>query len=203
MTFVKRIAVETALGAAVLIGASLSGPPAQAGYIVTLTQQGTSVVAAGSGSLDLTDLSLFVNGALFAPEIAPRIGLIVTGPTGVPGSTYMGYTGPTSFGSGGGSLTSSGSGDIVGINFFGTELEVPLGYISGDPLSDVSTYDNATFASLGVTPGTYVWTWGTGADADSFTVQIAVPEPSGLLLLGAGVAALLLMSAHRRGLPKI
>jgi hypothetical protein len=44
-----------------------------------------------------------------------------------------------------------------------------------------------------LTPGTYVYTWGTGAHADSFTVQIgptAAPEPASLTLLGIGVASL-------------
>jgi hypothetical protein len=57
-----------------------------------LQQVGANVVATGSGTLDLTGLSFFGNGALFAPSIVPRIGLILTGPT-VPGSTYEGYTG--------------------------------------------------------------------------------------------------------------
>jgi hypothetical protein len=51
-----------------------------------------------------------------------------------------------------------------------------------------------------VTPGTYVWTWGSGANADSFTLDIeatAVPEPSGLLLFGGGLAALLLWRTAR------
>jgi hypothetical protein len=65
--------------------------------------------------------------------------------------------------------------------------------MSGDPLSDTSTYDNATFASLGATPGTYTWTWGSGAHADSFTLQIgaaAVPEPSTWAMMLLGFAGL-------------
>ena len=51
-------------------------------------------------------------------------------------------------------------------------LFVPSGYLSGNPLSGTSTYNNATFASLGVTPGTYVWTWGAGGANQNFTLII-------------------------------
>jgi MYXO-CTERM domain-containing protein len=68
-------------------------------------------------------------------------------------------------------------------------------------LSDTSTYDNANFATLGATFRTYVWTWGTGAHADSFTLNItatAVLEPSGLAQLGVGLAGLALAGIWRR-----
>jgi hypothetical protein len=60
------------------------------------------------------------------------------------------------------------------------------------------TFDNATFASLGVTPGTYEWTWGAGAN-QNFTLQIgAVPDGgSTVSLLGC---ALLGLAALRRKL---
>ena len=45
-----------------------------------------------------------------------------------------------------------------------------MGYVSGAALSNSTTYNNVTFASLGVTPGTYVWTWGTGAN-QNFTLR--------------------------------
>jgi hypothetical protein len=85
---------------------------------------------------------------------------------------------------------------MVGIDATDVLLDVPRGYVSGSPLMDTSTYDDATFASLGVTPGTFVWTWGSGANAGSFTLHAgaaAVPEPAtlGLMvlgLLGAGFA---------------
>ena len=48
---------------------------------------------------------------------------------------------------------------------------MPQGYISGAALSDSMTFNNATFASLGVTPGTYVWTWGTGLPNQNFTLH--------------------------------
>jgi hypothetical protein len=46
-----------ALGAAVAIGLGLSVIPAQAAFVVTLAQEADDVVATGSGTLDLTDLS--------------------------------------------------------------------------------------------------------------------------------------------------
>jgi hypothetical protein len=62
---------------------------------------------------------------------------------------------------------------MVGINggIFGTALIVPTGYVSGNPLSDRATYSGATLANLHVTPGTYVWKWGTGAN-QNFTLKI-------------------------------
>jgi hypothetical protein len=74
------------------------------------------------------------------------------------------------------------SGDFVGITqSMGGLLFVPQGYASGAALSDSMTFNNATFASLGVTPGTYVWTWGTGAD-QRFTLQIgSVGVPGSLM----------------------
>ena len=41
---------------------------------------------------------------------------------------------------------------------------MPEGYVSGNPLSDSMTFNNATFFSLGVRQGTFVWSWGTGAN---------------------------------------
>ena len=170
------------------------GPSAQAGYIVTVTQVGPNVVATGSGLIDLAGLSFFSNAVQSGVGINPSIGGISTGPTSLsPISLYTGISGPTSFGSGGGTAASSGSGDVVGMereepaDFF--VLAVPRGYTSDSPLSDSSTYDGETFSSLGVTPGTFEWTWGTGPN-QNFTIKIgtaAVPESGstlGLLLIG-------------------
>ena len=75
-----------------------------------------------------------------------------------------------------------GGGNMVGIaaassfEFEGVHLSVPSGYVSGTFLSDSATYSGKTLANLGVTSGTYVWTWGNGAN-QNFTLQIPVPPP--------------------------
>jgi hypothetical protein len=166
---IKRLS-GAALSAAVAIGLGLSVLPASAAYVVTLTQEGKDVVATGSGSIDLKDLGFDVTGDA-GGGLEPASGTIVTGPeTFPPTDFYKGFAGPTSFGSGGSTLASSGSGDVVGIAPSRSPvIIVPSGYVSRNPLSDTSTYDNTNFAKLGVTPGVYTWTWGSGTNADSFT----------------------------------
>ena len=168
---------------AIVLAWLVSVRPAQAGYTVTLQQVGPNVVATGSGPLDLTGLFLVGTGHFCCenPEIHPSV-IIRTGATSSSVDMYYRVSnGLGSFGSGSDTAASSGSGDMVGVAtvVFGNRLailSVPTGYVSGTPLSDSATYNNATLASLGVTPGTYVWTWGTGAN-QNFTLQIPPTLP--------------------------
>jgi hypothetical protein len=166
-------------------------PRAEAAFIATIEQSGSDVVVSGGGSFDLSGLAFADTGGTTA-GIYPAVSVISIGPAGsVPTDIYRGsISGPSNFGSGGIVVPGSGgSGDRAGLQLnFG--LSVPQGYVSGGPLLDTSTYDNATFASLGLTPGTYAWTWGSGANADSFTLEIEAPEPASLGLLATGLAGL-------------
>src|SRR6266576_6039781 len=143
-------------------------------YSVTLEQVGSDVVATGSGPLDLTGLTLVVTYASLPAQIFPDLGQIVTGSGGATDGYQGSISGPTSFGGVFFTFASSGSGDSVGIFRDTSTLLVPSGYVSGTALSDSATYSNATFASLGVTPGTYVWTWGAGAN-QNFTLDVVAP----------------------------
>jgi len=192
MTFVKRMAVGTA---AMLIG--LSAPSAQAGYVVDLTQQGSNVVATGRGPIDLAGLSFYASCTCMA-GLGPGFG---TGPINAIGTgalvevddAYSGFTGPTSFGFGSFVYPNSGSGDLVILDETVGVLDVPAAYVSGSALTSTSTYDGATLTSLGVTPGTYKWTWGTGPN-QNFTLVIgttgAVPEVSTWAMMLLGFAGL-------------
>jgi hypothetical protein len=153
-----------------------------------------NVVATGGGAIDLTGLGLAqITGN--SSKMLPNDAFLLTGPTSPPATidVYGSVTGPSNFGPGSNvTLASSGIGDLVGVNistgFLARDvLVVPHSYTSGAVLTDSSTYDNATFASLGVTPGTYVWTWGAGAD-QRFTLKVGgVPGPT----IGAGLPGLI------------
>ena len=162
-------------------------------YSVTLEQVGSDVVATGSGPLDLTGLTLVVTYASLPAQIFPVLGQIVTGSGGATDGYQGSISGPTSFGGVFFTFASSGSGDSVGIFRDTSTLLVPSGYVSGNALSDSATYNNATFASLGVTPGTYVWTWGAGANQNFTLVIGAAGVPDGgttVSLLGFGLLGL-------------
>ncbi len=161
--------------------------------VIDFTEVGGNVVVTASGEIDLTGLSY--QYSTYAPtEIVPSEATVLIGTASGAVDVYTGISGPTPFGTGGTTAASSGSGGTFGIN--DTVLDLPGGYVSGTSLSSSSTFDGATFASLGLTPGTYVYTWG---DPNTLTINVAsgVPEPStwAMLLLGfAGISFL----AYRR-----
>lgn len=181
-----------ALAAALLLapGAAQATP-----YIVKLVQQGSNVIAVGNGSLDLTGLVDEFNSPAIGPLMHPDTPLFIeTGPGSVEIDFYGGsISGPSSFGPGGNTSATGGSQDEVALQTGGAiaGVAVPHGYSSGSTLSSTAVWDNATFASLGVTPGTYVWTWGSGAADESFTIMIggtiSAPEPAALGMFGLGV----------------
>ena len=178
-----------------LLGAAGLVRPAAAMFIADITQQGANVVATGSGTIDLTALT-FCCGSNPPPDINAQLGRLSLG-NGLAGAAWTGGTfhGPINFGGGALFLATSGTGDHVEVAATNSLIAVPTGYVSGAALSDSATWDNATISSLGLTPGTYTWAWGSGDHADSFVIDIeapapAVPEPASLALLATAVLGL-------------
>jgi PEP-CTERM motif len=180
---------------------------ARAEFIVTFSQQGNNVVATGSGSLNLTALR-FAGEVTLLPGVTPSLGTTGVGPISQV-DLYSVPSSPPTFGTGGAILANSGTGSTVGNINISNELfiNVPVGYLSGSSLSGSSTYDNTTISTLGMTPGTYTWTWGSAANgtADDLKIVIpsashpsAAPEPASLTMLGIGALGLLGYGWRRR-----
>ena len=173
----------------------------RAGIILTATEVGSDVIISGGGTANLSDLTLNITGT-GQPAVVPNIGVVGVGVASPSVEGYEALSGPGSFGPGGQSLATSGTGDLFGIStdFSSLLMVVPANYVSGTALSGTATFVNASFASLGMTPGTYVWTWGSGVNADSFTLNIGsvVPEPSSLTLMGIAVLCGLCSQIRRR-----
>jgi hypothetical protein len=129
----------------------------------------------GSGSLNLTGLiegsvqsGWGINGTLGTWVIGPSSSFFGRKYQGNAFSSYpnsfgSGYTAPTSF-----------TGDAFGIQngSLGKDIIVPIGYTSGSPLSGTATFANKTISSMGLTPGTYLYDWGS----DSITLLIMAGE---------------------------
>lgn len=173
-----RKIVSSALGVATL-ACSFA---AQAAYTITMQQVGPDVVATGSGSFSLAGLTPTLVG-LGGGAVIPPNGLVGVGPVApLPGVQMYAaaMSGPASFGTGVASFADSGTGAGVGMNRAVSAFGVPIGYVANTPLgTSTATWTGQTFASLGITPGTYVWTWGAGPTADSFTLIVnATPAPA-------------------------
>ena len=110
-----RCSIIFTAAAALLVVAPLT----QAGYIVTLQQAGSNVVATGSGAIDLTGLNFGITLTNGQALIVANEAQIFTGPTSLTSfDLYDGLSGPTDFGSGFVKFADSGSGDLVGIGAF-------------------------------------------------------------------------------------
>jgi len=195
--WLRKNAMVALVVAALVVGSVL---PARASFTFTIAEVGSNVVVTGSGSINLSSLNFMnVSGGNFG-YLDPTA-FIPSGGAATQTDWYQGYAvagNPSNFGTGGGTAaTSSVSGGYFGFipGYLGgnsTLFEVAHGYTSDSFFTLSSTWANESFASLGITSGTYTWQWsknnGSGA-SDSVTVN-AVPEPSALALLAIGAAGL-------------
>lgn len=154
---------------------------ASLGLTVTINEFGSDVIMSASGTLNVNDLTLLSpSGTLGQPGlIYPQDPVFIMSSIVAPFSDFANYggilIGPANFGTGGVTTANLFSGDIFGIvtTPFDFNLFVPPGYITGTPLSSTLTFNSQSFTSLGLIPGTYTYSWGTGLNADSVNVVIS------------------------------
>ena len=154
---------------------------ANAAGTITFTETGGNVVVTFSGTINTTALTPTGFTSPYATVIWPSLAAVNIGDiTGTNCTEYSGITGPTSWGTGGFTPTSSATGNTVAILGSTGNLCLPIGYTAGN-LNGTSTYNGTTIATLGFTVGTYTYTWGSGATADSINLYIGTsptPAPS-------------------------
>jgi len=188
----------------ILVACSI-GNSARGGFIVNATEVGNDVIISGGGTANLTDLDYAYTTSVGSKDGAGSVSVATWGHIFLGGpvsghnvAVYQVLSGPTNFSSSGSNtttFTTNGIGDFFGLNIRGDGLSVLVvdyDYVSGVLLSVINTYEGQSFATMGMAQGTYVWTWGSGANADSFTLNVgpaAVPEPSSLaLFISVGIA---------------
>jgi hypothetical protein len=155
---------------------------ASGNFNVLVSQVGPNVVWSGSGSFNLTSLTLNQNIPGVTGGFNQPFAQFIIGPTSPSSATtYSGSsftTFPTSFGSGGGLAPSSSSGSLFGVVQTSgpsgpREVVVPPGYVSGTVISGSMTYNTQTIAGMGLSGGTYTWAWGTGGNTSTLVMTIS------------------------------
>ena len=174
--------------------------------MITVVETPTGVSIDGDGTLDLEGLSIVFEGDQ-TTGINPSLPVVSLGGTNTFFNAIDSYgltTGSIPSNIGPGSIPfapTNVSGDVFGFGLFGgsEEIFVPDGYVSGDPLAGTSFYASESFASIGLTPGSYGFTIPSG---DSVTVNInAIPEPTTAAMLG--LSSLVLISRRRRRISEV
>lgn len=181
----RRVSLAASAVFAIL---AIAAPGAFAAYVITIAQNGSNIVASGSGSLDLTDStnSGYVNWESF---IGPSQAKVLVGSTTLEYLYYVSGS-TTSFGTGGFKDADSSSGTAIAIAGSYNGLYVAASYVSGSITSGTATWNDTTLSGLGLLDGTYTWTL---ASDDTISVVVggsisAVPEPASIALLGIPAA---------------
>lgn len=173
-----------------LLGLVLGLSTGLSAYADTVTtnffQSGGDVVATTNGSIDLAGMSLVITSSIGVARVAPSIGFFFFDLGGY--DAYQVAIADTQFGGGGLSTANSSSGSHTGFWAMADLLYVDPGYLSGQAIASSATWSGGTFASLGMTAGTYVYAIGE----NTWTVNIGgtVPEPASLGLVGLALAGL-------------
>lgn len=192
----KRFPAANRCGALSVMLAGFFTASSQAAVVINMAEQGSNVVATMSGTINLAALTSAGTGGQ-PGFMNPSSGNLLLGGATNSFAVYSGIQLPPNsgaFGSGGSTFTDSHVGDFLAIISVNSTIRVPTGYVSGAALSSTTTWNNATLATLGVTSGSYTWSWGSGASADSITLNVTAPSAvpgSGLVAIGSlGLAGL-------------
>lgn len=145
--------------------------PSFQGFFFTLQEVGPDVVLSGTGSVDLSSLTVTGPYGGSGTFIYPSQGLYNVGPNGSE-DWYTGVTlsTPISFGSGSITTADSSTGDIFGLSGFG-DIKVPAGY-SGGLLNGTATFTGTTLSTLGAVDGTYIIQWGSSGTSETITLEV-------------------------------
>lgn len=139
------------------------------------------VTLTASGTLDLaTTANLATQGTSGRGAVDPGGAFAPSAIAGPPGPIEVriecgGVVGPSTFGAGtvtwegdegtGDTFGIYGDGEAYGASGDGLCLIVPFDYQSGASLSGTAKFTNTSLSDMGLTKGTYEWSWGNGADS--------------------------------------
>lgn len=193
----KSKTIYSPLLATILLGILVGWSDAAVIINITESQTSSNVLIAGSGTINLSELTpLLKNRITSGRNINPSVASLSIGSGFL--DSYSGISGPSNFGIGSNKSFLGTASDFLSIRGAQGEIAVPTNYISGVELNSNGVINTASFNSLGLTIGTYVWTWGTGTpNADSITINI-IPEPSSAVLIGLAGLGLLVCRRTRR-----
>jgi hypothetical protein len=169
----------------------------------TVQQVGADVVTSFTGFVNTTALTTSGNASgsgLFRGSFFQGGSVIMFGPQNSY-TNYTGLNGSGALGSGGRTLADINTGTLSGIisNGSSSYLLLPNSYVSGSSITGTSTYTGKTLSDLGMTVGTYNWTWGSGVNAGTAQLTIsAVPEPSTYALAAIATGAMGVLARRRK-----
>jgi hypothetical protein len=174
--------------------AAVAVPLGSARAVITLTLEEDGlgdVTFMGSGTFNPTGLVQQPSDAGAGSVIRPAQSEFQIYP--VPSqllNIYTGVTAPANFGNGGQTAATGAASGFV-ISYIDGALGIDERYVDGDAFSTSVLFPDTDLESLGVTPGTYTWSWG-GDSGDSIVLNVMepIPEPAGVLVAMVPVAAL-------------
>lgn len=156
---------------------------ANAGLVIDIVDDGGNVELTYSGEINTDALTdFFGNFSTFNGYSASGGNLAVAGNVDTWHTNGINWT---PFGTGGFGNWDSSSGDAFAM-WGDPALGLPTGYISGTALSGAATRNGESLASLGFADGTYVTVLTNGSNTDTVTVNIGIPTPGTLAMLGLG-----------------
>lgn len=178
-----------------LVALAASIGVSHAAVIINFEEVGVDVVASYSGSINLTstisgpgsgsgfNLSDF-DGAGTAKFFRSLGG-------GTTDDYQLGsFDATPDFGGSGAATSRSGDEFLIEATDTRQQIYLPDGYVTNTSISGSLTFAGTDIATLGLNPGSYVWSWTNNTVSESVTFNV-VPEPSSLALLAIGGLALL------------